>query len=95
MPLNRNDGSPLSPETQTSIRDRLREQFGGLVETRIWVEGAWTFGPARLQGEVLVYRVFSSEPARATALLVALKEQLKDELQHENILILTRKVKAI
>jgi ATP-dependent Clp protease ATP-binding subunit ClpA len=95
VPLQRNDGSPLGPETQTSIRDRLREQFGGLVETRIWIEGAWTFGPATLQGEVLVYRVFSSEPARATALLVALKEQLKGELQHENILIVTRKAKAI
>jgi hypothetical protein len=60
------------------------DHFGGVVETRYRIEGAWKLGPATLQGEVVVYRVLAPQAAEAVVFFTQLKEELRADAQTAN-----------
>jgi ATP-dependent Clp protease ATP-binding subunit ClpA len=95
VPVRYDDGSPVEPDKLARIRTRLVEQFGGLIELRHPIEGLWKIGNTTLRDELIIYRVLTSEAARALLFFTQLKEELKTDLRQDEVLIVTRNVEVL
>jgi hypothetical protein len=90
VPLTHNDGSPVDPERLVQLRERLLEQFGGLTFFPQRNEGFWTFGGVTYRDEIVIYRILTGETQKARRFFRAIKEDLKRELNQEEILIVEK-----
>ena len=90
VPLTHNDGSSVDPNVLVHLRERLLEQFGGLTFFPQRNEGFWTFGGVTYRDEIVVYRILTAQTGMARKFFRALKEELKRNLEQEDILIVEK-----
>ena len=90
IPLTYNDGEPIEARKMLRIRERLLAQFGGLTYFPQENEGFWTFGGVTYRDAIVIYRVFATRATTARRFLLKLKEELKKELEQEEILIVEK-----
>lgn len=95
VPLTHNDGSPIDPEKLVDIRERLLEQFGGLTFFPQRNDGYWTFGDMTYRDEIIIYRILTSQQRMARKFLRELKEELKRDLDQEEILIVEKDAEVL
>ena len=95
IPLRYNDGKPIDPRLTLSLQQRLLEKFGGLTFFPQVNDGFWTSGGVTFRDEIVIYRVLSSKARLARRFLSKLKDELKKELDQEEILIIERDVKTL
>jgi ATP-dependent Clp protease ATP-binding subunit ClpA len=95
LPLRYNDGRPVEQEQVDAIKRHLTERFGGLAFFPQKSEGTWKIGSVTFREEMVILRVLAVDGAAARDFFAALKEQLKADLQQEDILIVERKVRIL
>ena len=95
VPLTYNDGSPIEPKTIERIGRGLLEQFGGVTFFPQPNEGHWQMGPVTFRDQIVIFRVLSGNVRGARRYFKALKEELKTELEQEEILIVERDVETL
>jgi hypothetical protein len=95
LPLSYNDGSPIELAKITRIAERLHEQFGGLTFFPQPNKGLWRMGPVTFHDEIVIYRVLTDDVPMARSFFRALKDELKQELRQEQILIVEREVGVV
>lgn len=92
IPLYYNDGTPIEPARFQELQARLLERFEGLTYFPQPNQGFWKFGGMTYRDEIVIYRVISQNPAKSRDFLANLKEQLKQQLQQQEILIIEREI---
>jgi hypothetical protein len=90
IPLTYNDGTPIERIKLVRLRNRLLRQFGGLTFFPQRNEGFWTVAGVTYQDAIVIYRVIAGDVRAARRFLRRLKEQLKGELDQEEILIVEK-----
>lgn len=90
VPLTHNDGSPIERNQIESIGERLLQQFGGLTFFPQRNQGFWTMGGVTFRDEVVIFRALTEKVRPARAFFRRLKEELKRELEQEEILIVEK-----
>ena len=94
VPLNYNDGTPVEAKLIERIGQRLLEQFGGVTFFPQPNQGFWRMGPVTFRDEIVVFRVLSGNVRVARRFFRALKQELKAELEQEEILLVERQVET-
>jgi hypothetical protein len=94
IPLYYNDGRQVEPQKFQALQ-QLLDQFGGLTFFPQPNEGFWTVAGITYRDAIVIYRVITSEAQEARRFLSTLKEQLKEALQQEEILIVERDVETL
>src|SRR6476469_7536440 len=87
IPLAYNDGAPIESRKLVRLRNRLLREFGGLTFFPQSNEGFWTVAGVTYRDQIVIYRVISGNMRAARRFLRELKEELKRELDQEEILI--------
>ena len=95
VPLYYNDGSPVEPEKLLALKRRLLDQFDGLTFFPQANEGLWRAGGVTYRDEIVIFRILTADAAEARQFLSELKEELKRELNQEEILIVERDVDTL
>ena len=95
VPLYYNDGSPVEPDKILELKRRLLDQFDGLTFFPQPNEGFWRAAGVTYRDEIVVFRVLASDTAEAFRFFADLKEELKRELNQEEILIVERDVETL
>jgi hypothetical protein len=95
LPLRYNDGTPIESSKFQELQQRLLGLFDGLTYFPQANQGTWKLGDVTYRDEIVIVRVLASDTRRARRLLRTLKEQLKAELQQEEILIIERDVETL
>jgi hypothetical protein len=95
VPLRYNDGTLIEGSKFQQLQIALLEQFGGLTYFPQANQGFWKLGDVTYRDEIVIYRVIASDARRSKRFLRDLKEQLKAELDQEEILIVERDVEAL
>jgi len=95
MPLYYIDGRQVEPQKFQALQQQLLDQFGGLTFFPQPNEGFWTVAGITYRDAIVIYRVITSEAQEARRFLSTLKEQLKEALQQEEILIVERDVETL
>lgn len=90
VPLRYNDGSRIEPEKLQHIKVRLLDRFGGLTFIPQPREGYWKYGGVTYRDSIVIYRVVTPDAEGARRFFQQLKEQLKEELAQEEILIIEK-----
>jgi hypothetical protein len=93
VPLYHNDGTPIEPESFDALEQKWLDRFGGVTYSPQPKKGVWRVGDIVYRDEIVIFRVVTHESERAFFSL--LKEQLKDELEQEEILIIEREIETI
>lgn len=95
LPLYHNDGTPIDTAFIPALRVRLLEQFGGVTFFPQPNEGYWRMGGVTYRDQIVIFRVIASNQRTARRFLRLLKEELKRDLEQEEILIIERDVGAL
>jgi hypothetical protein len=95
VPLTYNDGTPVEPRKIEGIGEALLEQFGGLTYFPQRNEGRWKMGDVVFRDTIVIFRVLAEKAGPARRFFKQLKEELKRDLQQEEILIVEREAKAL
>jgi hypothetical protein len=95
IPLYYNDGRQVEPQKFQALQQQLFDRFGGLTFFPQPNEGFWTVAGITYRDAIVIYRVITSEAQEARRSLSTLKEQLKEALQQEEILIVEREVETL
>lgn len=95
VPLYYNDGTPINTAFIPALRVRLLEQFNGVTFFPQPNEGYWRMGDVTYRDEIVIFRVVAANQRTARRFLRQLKEELKRDLQQEEILIIERDVKTL
>jgi hypothetical protein len=95
VPLTYNDGTPVEPRKLVRLRDRLLQEFGGLTFFPQSNEGFWTVAGVTYRDRIVIYRIISGNVRAARRFLRALKEELKEELDQEQILIVEKEAELL
>ena len=95
VPLTHNDGSPVDAEILVKLRERLLDQFGGLTFFPQRNEGFWTFGGVTYRDEIVIYRILTADKGLARSFFRAIKEELKRDLNQEEILIVEKEAEVL
>jgi hypothetical protein len=90
VPLTHNDGTPIDTTILIRLRERLLQQFGGLTFFPQRNEGFWTFGGVTYRDEIVIYRILTNQQRRARRFFREIKEELKRDLNQEEILIVEK-----
>ncbi len=92
LPLRYNDGRRVEKGKVRRLKERLKERFGGLTFFPQKSEGLWKVGRVTFREEIVILRVLAEDTRAARKFFRGLKEELKAELEQEDILIVERKV---
>jgi hypothetical protein len=95
IPLKYNDGSPIEDAKIQAIGERLLEQFGGVTFFPQRNQGMWRMGAVTFRDEIVIFRVLTERARRARHFFRHLKEDLKRDLQQEEILIVEKKAEVL
>ncbi len=95
VPLCYNDGTSIEPEKFQEIQRRLLKEFDGLTYFPQPNDGFWKLGDVTYRDEIVIYRVVIAQTRSARRFLSEMKEELKRELDQEEILIIERDVKTL
>ncbi len=94
-PLRYNDGREVEPAKVVGLKERLTERFGGLTFFPQKSEGTWKIGSVTFRDEMVILRVLAEEVRAARDFFRKLKEELKADLQQEDVLIVERRVRTL
>ena len=95
IPLQYNDGRPVEPRKIAHLKKRLHRRFGGLTFFPQQNEGSWQIGNVTFREEIVIMRILAEESRPAREFFQKLKEELKEELGQEEVLIVERKVEVL
>jgi hypothetical protein len=95
VPLTYNDRTPIEPEKFRAIKERLLGEFSGLTYFPQRNEGYWQVGNVTFYDQIVIFRVLAEDVSRARTFLKALKEELKQNLRQEEVLIVERDVRIV
>jgi hypothetical protein len=95
LPLRYNDGRRVESIKFRQLRDRLLNEFIGLTYFPQRNQGFWKLGTVTYRDEIVIYRVIASNSRAARRFLRNLKEELKADLEQEEILIVERDVDTL
>jgi len=95
IPLTFNDGTPVSGRIIDRIGARLLRQFGGVTFFPQPNQGMWKMGQVVFRDQIVVFRVLADKVKSARRFLGKLKEQLKAELDQEEILVVEKPARAL
>ncbi len=95
LPLRYNDGTPINTAFIPALRVRLLEQFDGVTFFPQPNEGFWRMGNVTYRDEIVIFRVIAANQRTARRFLRRLKEELKRDLEQEEILIIERDVETL
>jgi hypothetical protein len=95
LPLYFNDGTPIDTAFIPALRVRLLEQFDGVTFFPQPNEGFWRMGDVTYRDEIVTFRVIAANQRTARRFLRQLKEELKRDLEQEEILIIERDVETL
>jgi len=94
VPLYYNDGQPIEATLFQNLQNALLERFEGLTFFPQPNKGMWKMAGITYRDEIVIYRVITSRDD-ARHFLEELKEQLKSQLDQEEILIVERYVNTL
>jgi hypothetical protein len=95
VPLTYNDGSPVEPKVIERIGQGLLEEFGGVTFFPQPNEGLWRMGSVTFRDQIVIFRILSANVRRARRYFKALKQELKTNLEQEEILVVERDVETL
>ena len=95
LPLRYNDGRSVEAETIGRLKQRLHDRFGGLTFFPQHNEGTWQIDKVTFRDEIVIVRILAEETRPAREFFLQLKEELKRELNQEEVLIVERKVEVL
>jgi len=95
VPLYYNDGSPVEAEKLFELKRRLLNQFDGLTFFPQANEGFWRAAGVTYRDEIVVFRILTADAPEARRFLSQLKQDLKKELNQEEVLIVERDVETL
>jgi hypothetical protein len=95
LPLTYNDGTPITEKTIEHIGRRLLEQFGGVTFFPQPNEGLWRMAPVTFRDQIVIFRVLSANVRDARRFFRTLKQDLKTELEQEEILVVEKDVETL
>ena len=95
LPLTYNDGTPIYVEAIDQIGVRLLKRFGGVTFFPQPNQGMWKMGEVVFRDQIVVFRVLTENVKSARRFLGKLKEQLKVDLEQEEILIVEKSARAL
>ncbi len=95
VPLAYNDGTPIESRKLVRLRERLLEQFGGVTFFPQSNDGFWTLGGVTYRDQIVIFRVITDKARSARRFFGQLKEELKRDLQQEEILIVEKDVELL
>jgi hypothetical protein len=85
VPLTYNDRTPIERTKLVRLRNRLLRQFGGLTFFPQQNDGFWTVAGVTYHDAIVIYRVIAGDVRAARRFLRRLKEELKRDLDQEEI----------
>jgi len=95
VPLYYNDRSPVEAEKLFELKRRLLNQFDGLTFFPQANEGFWRAAGVTYRDEIVVFRILTADAPEARRFLSQLKQDLKKELNQEEVLIVERDVETL
>jgi hypothetical protein len=95
VPLTYNDGTPIEAKTIDRIGQRLLERFGGVTFFPQPNEGLWRMGPVTFRDQIVIFRILSANVRDARRFFRTLKQELKTELDQEEILVVEKDVETL
>lgn len=95
VPLFYNDGRAIEMEKFFHLQASLVARFGGLTVFPQPIKGFWRMGTVTYHDEIVVHRVIAPNDQETRRFLTNLKQELKAELQQEDILIIVRDVTTL
>lgn len=98
VPRNYNDGSPVKRKIIRRIKQHLADQFGGVTEIHLRKRGWWKLGTVTFRDKIVIFQVFTKKKwraRRARQFFAQLKEELKEALEQEEILVIEKKVRIL
>ena len=95
IPLSYNDGTAIEAQKLRNLQDLLLREFGGLTVFPQPNEGYWRMGEVTYRDEIIIYRVITAKVRSARHFMSRLKQELKKDLDQEEILIIERDVETI
>lgn len=90
LPLRYPDGAPIESRKIQQLHRALFEQFEGLAFFPQSRQGSWTHEGVTFRDEIAIYRVMGTDTHRQRRFLRNLKEELKADLNQDEILIVER-----
>ena len=95
IPLHYNDGRPVETAKIDRLKKRLHRRFGGLTFFPQQNEGSWRIGKVTFREEIVIFRILAEETRPAREFFERLRDELKRDLEQEEILIVERKVEML
>lgn len=100
LPLEYNDGRPISDSKYRGLQKELRSRFGGVTATQrqFPLQGVWNSGQSVFEERVVVFTMmdFRDRPqAELVKYLERLKRRLKKRFDQLDILITVQELQAV
>ena len=95
VPLSNNDGTPVDPQKLRDLKKRLVDHFGGLTHFPQENEGLWKVGAFTFRDKIVILRVLTTEPDKASAFFAELKQEMQRNWAQEDVLIVVRDVETV
>jgi hypothetical protein len=95
VPRNYNDGSPIETAKLKRLKQRLVDEFGGVTQIRLRKRGWWKMGGVLFRDKIDIFRVFAANVRQARRCFRQLKEDLKADLEQEEILVVEKEARIL
>jgi hypothetical protein len=95
VPLSNNDGTPVDSQKLRDLKKRLVDHFGGLTHFPQENEGLWKVGAFTFRDKIVILRVLTTEPDKASAFFAELKQEMQRNWAQEDVLIVVRDVETV
>lgn len=95
VPLSNNDGTPVDPQKLRDLKKRLVDHFGGLTHFPQENEGLWKVGTFTFRDKIVILRVLTTAPDKATIFFAELKQEMQRNWSQEDVLIVVRDVETV
>ena len=95
IPLTYNDGSPIEDRKIERIGKRLLTYFDGMTFFPQRNEGYWKMGHVTFRDRIVIFRVLDARVRLSRRFLKKLKQDLKQYLRQEEILIVEKDARLI
>jgi hypothetical protein len=95
VPLITPDGKRIRPAKLQELKKRLLRQFGGLTYFPQRNEGLWKLGKYVFRDKIVIYRVIANGGRTTEKFLKALKREIKQAWQQQEVLIIKRAIEIV
>jgi hypothetical protein len=94
VPIYDNQGKKYPEDLLESFKKRLIDKFGGLTDTRFRNEGTWKTGRVIQHDEIVIWKALS-QGSDEKDYMIAIKNEMRQALAQDEILIIQRQVEAL